>query len=95
MKSLEINKKLPEFVRPFFWSYDWKILDLEIHKALIITQILNFGDKKSTDWLRKNYSKETIKKILEKPTVGLWNKKSLYFWCFLFNVPFKFSTSRI
>lgn len=78
---------IPEFLQPFLWSYDIQKLDLQRDKKRIITNILNFGTKKATDWLFETYSKEEILGCLQHPLQGEWNKKSLLFWSFLFDVP--------
>jgi hypothetical protein len=81
---------LPTFVRPFLWSFDLQNIDLEKHKKRIITNVLNLGTKKATDWLFETYSKEDIKAVLVNPIPGEWSRKSFHFWTFLFhlNIPF-------
>lgn len=77
---------LPNFVQPFLWSYDIGALDLISDKRRIITNVLNFGTKKATDWLFKTYTKKDIKNCLVNPLSGEWNKKSIAFWSFLMDV---------
>lgn len=77
---------IPEFVRPFLWSYDLDKLDLERDKKRIISNVLNIGTKKATDWLFNVYTKEDITDSLLHPIPGEWNKKSLFFWSFLLGV---------
>ena len=71
---------IPNFVRPYLWSYDISALDLKQHKKTIIFQILNLGSKKATDWLFSSYDKEEIKKIANTVPQTQWNKKSLRLW---------------
>ncbi len=77
---------IPEFVKPFLWSYDTDSLDLERDKKRIITNVLNLGTKRATDWLFSVYSKKDIAESVEHPLVGEWNKKSIHFWAFLLGV---------
>lgn len=77
---------IPQFVRPYFWSYNTDQLDLIRDKKKIITNVLNLGPHKATDWLFKTYQKEDIKDCLVHPMPGEWNKKSLYFWSFMLDV---------
>jgi hypothetical protein len=42
---------IPEFVRPFLWSYRIDKIDLNRDKRRIILNILNLGTKPATDWL--------------------------------------------
>lgn len=78
---------IPIFVKPFLWSYDINALDLDRDRARIITNILNLGTKKATDWLFSVYGKEEIAEAILHPLPGEWNRKSLNFWSFILDVP--------
>jgi len=80
------SDSIPEFVRPFLWSYDTAALDLERDKRLIITQVLNLGTRQATDWLRSVYPLPDLREAVVHPAPGVWNKKSLAFWGLIFNV---------
>lgn len=82
MKTVEI----PQSVRVTLWSYDVDRMDIDRDKDLIITQVLNYGTKEATDWLRETYSREDIAKNIAHPRAGQWNKKSLNFWSIVFDV---------
>lgn len=71
---------IPDFLRPFLWSYDIKTLDLRKHKRTIIFQLLNFGSKRATDWLFSTYSSEEIAEVANSVPQTQWNKKSLRLW---------------
>ncbi len=77
---------LPKHLAPFFWSSDLKEINLEKDKKRVITNILNFGSKKATDWLFKKYDKKSIKQIVQNPSPGEWNNKSLNLWRVVFNI---------
>lgn len=77
---------IPQSVRATLWSYDTDRMDIDRDKDLIITQVLNYGTKDATDWLRTTYSREDIAKNITHPRAGQWNKKSLNFWSIVFNV---------
>ena len=77
---------IPRFVQPFLWSYKISALDINNDRKRIITNVLNFGTKKATDWLFKTYTKTDIKDCLINPLPGEWNKKSIAFWSFLMDV---------
>lgn len=62
-------KKLPKFLKGYFWSVDFDKLDLEKDKNYVIHQILSFGDLKAIKWLFRNYKRqEIIKSFLQRPT---------------------------
>ena len=77
---------VPDFLQPFLWSYDLSQLDLEKHKNIIIKNILDFGTVQATDWLKKNYTTEEIKKSIQNSYSSDWSKKSLNFWSLIYEV---------
>ncbi|MFH1413141.1 MAG: hypothetical protein ABIG10_03915 [bacterium] len=87
---------LPKFIKPFFWSYDFKHLDPEKNKTRIILNILNLGTKKATDWLFDFYQKREIKKVvINYGTKGELSDKSLNYWMLILNInPKKLIKSR-
>lgn len=74
------------FLQPFLWSYDIAMLDRDQHKQTIIMGILNWGDRRATDWLRKTYTPDEIRKAISASAVSEWDKKSLTFWSLLYRV---------
>lgn len=84
-----INKrvgKIPEYVKPFLWSYNLNKLNLEKNKKRIITNVLNYGDRPATDWLQNNFSGREIKEVLQYPLPGEWSKRSYNFWAMFYGV---------
>lgn len=80
---------IPVYVKPFLWSYDVDKLDLKRNKRRIITNVLNLGILKATDWLFDVYDREEIKEIVASPSPGEWSKKSLNFWSIILGVTSK------
>ena len=71
---------LPQSVKAVLWSYNTDKIDLQKHRRLIISQVLNFGTKKATDWLFKYYGKDLVREIASEIPLGQWDKKSLALW---------------
>ena len=71
---------MPTFVMSVLWSYDTNKIDTELHKKIIISQVLNVGNSESTDWLFKYYGKDTVAKVAQSVPAGQWDKKSLNYW---------------
>lgn len=80
------NNMIPSYIHPFLWSYDIDKMDLWRDKKRIITNILNLGTVKATNWLFKVYSKKDIKEVIIHPLPGEWNKKSLNFWSLVLDI---------
>lgn len=66
--------------KAFLWSYNSDNLDQYKHKKIIIENILNMGDKKSTDRLFQVYSKKDISDVLKNMKESVFNKKSVNHW---------------
>lgn len=77
---------IPNYIKPFLWSYDSRKINLKEDKRTIVLNILNLGTKKATDWLFKNYSKNEIKQIISKTYKSEWDNKSINLWSMVFNV---------
>lgn len=77
---------LPKFLQSALWSYDLKSLDLKSDYRLIITQVLNHGNWKQIQWLKKIYGLEKIKKVVSNPSRGLWYDDVLNYWQVILNL---------
>ena len=86
---------IPQFIQTFLWSYDIKSLDISRDKRRIITNVLNFGTSRATEWLFEIYTKEEIKNCLTSPLPGEWNNKSMIFWSLLLDVKPRVANKRI
>lgn len=83
---MRIKEKLPKSVKNVLWSYDIDKINFDLHKKLIITQVLNFGTKEATDWLFGLYSLDEIRKVAEQIPSGQWDRKSLALWSLYLNI---------
>jgi len=90
-----MQTRLPKSVQNVLWSYDIDEIDFDIHKKIIIAQVLNFGTKEATDWLFRTYKTEEIRKTAETIPIGQWDKKSLALWKIYLNIEPKSKQDRI
>jgi len=84
--SDEYAKEIPQFLKPFLWSYDLSRLDIEKHKNIIIKNILDLGTVQATDWMKKNYTESDIKEAIRLSIRSDWSKKSINLWSFIYDV---------
>lgn len=77
-------QKLPGFLKQYFWDVDFKSIDLQKSKILILKRILEIGDIKAVKWLIKHYSKEDIKNLIL--TSDDLTPKTANFWAFYLQV---------
>jgi len=78
------KSKLPEFLRPYFWSYKFSSLDPLKHKKLIVLQLLNYGRLKEWRWLKNTYGEKEIKKIIKETPASEFNSRTLKLILLLF-----------
>jgi len=71
MANEMFDKKLPENMRPLFWSYNFNALDVEKDRGLVIAQVINYGTWRQWKWIAGAYGEENIKKIISTmPATG-------------------------
>lgn len=78
-------KKLPAFLKEYFWDVDFKKIDQERSAIYVIERLLEYGDIKAIKWLVKTYNREQIKEVLMTKR-GL-SPKTANFWGIMLNVP--------
>lgn len=71
---------LPNFLQSALWSYDLSKMDKNRYKKMIISQVLNYGDKQAKAWVLANYSSQDIKNSLLRPQRGIWFRDKLREW---------------
>jgi len=59
-------KRLPSFLKPFFWSYNWEALELEKDKEVIIRQTIKYGDLQHWRWLINQYGLEEVRGVIKR-----------------------------
>lgn len=77
-------KKLPHFLKPYFWDVSFNKIDPEISKTFILKRILDRGDNKAIKWVLEHYTKEDIKQLLL--TTKDLSAKTANFWADLLNI---------
>lgn len=53
-------KQLPAFLKKYFWEIDFDRLNPEKSPYYIIKRILNYGDKRATGWLFRNFDRKAM-----------------------------------
>lgn len=84
--SKQENNKLPLFLKPFLWSYDFSNLDKTKNQKNIIKNILDYGTLSAIAWMKNNYSENEIKKVIRESTKTEWSKKSINFWSHIYGI---------
>jgi len=79
MSLLTLTKK------SLFWDTDINTIDMVKNKRYIIERILKFGNLADYFWLKSIYPSDEIKKVVIRNRSEL-DKRSLNFWCNIYNI---------
>ena len=90
-----VKEILPKSVKNVLWSYNVNKIDPEVHKKLIVAQVLNFGTKEATDWLFRIYGIDEIRRVAEMIPSGQWDRKSLALWSLCLDIKPKPKLERV
>lgn len=77
-------KKLPRFLKKYFWDVDFEKVDLEKSRVFILKRVLDRGNDKALKWLLLHYNKEDIKQLLL--TTRDLSAKTANFWASYLNI---------
>ncbi len=77
-------KKLPSFLKQYFWDVDFNKIDSEKSRTFILKRLLDRGDDKALKWLLKHYTKDDIRQLLL--TTEDLSRKTANFWADILNV---------
>lgn len=77
-------KKLPKFLKRYFWDIDFEKLDCIKYPKYVIIRILEHGDGKSISWMKNRFSRCDIVDALTM-TREL-TEKSANFWAVVLDI---------
>lgn len=77
-------KKLPKFLKEYFWDVEFGKINLEKRKVYVLKRILEYGDEKAVSWMRKNFTEPEIKNAL--CNFRGYSLKSANFWAVILNI---------
>lgn len=77
-------KKLPEFLREYFWDVEFDKINFKNRKVYILKRILEYGNEKAITWMWGNFKKSEIKDTLSN--FRGYSLKTANFWAFVLNI---------
>ena len=84
MVKYKLMKKLPKYLKKYFWDTDFEEIDFKDRKIYILKRILEYGDVEAAAWMRKNFKRIEIKNVL--CNFRGYSLKSANFWAFILNI---------
>lgn len=58
-----VEGKMPEELKKYFWDTDFEKLNIQKNKSYIISRLYCYGDLKAIRWVNNTYSREDIKNV--------------------------------
>ena len=77
---------IPGTAEPFFQEYNFKSLDPERDRDLVIERLLAFGNRDEMRWLLRNYGLPSIQLCLSEPGARRLPRRRYRLWCVLLDV---------
>lgn len=79
-----MQKKLPIFLKQYFWDVDFNKIDPEKSRIFVLKRILDRGNDKALKWMLKHYTKGDIRQLLL--TTRDLSAKTANYWADLLDV---------
>lgn len=77
-------KKLPTFLKQYFWDVDFNKLDKKQSAPYIIHRLLDRGNDRAIRWMCRTYDKNVIKEVVTKRRG--FNAKTANFWADMLDI---------
>lgn len=77
-------KRLPTFLKEYFWDVDFNQVSKDENAPYIIHRLLDRGNDKAIRWLFKTYNKDLIKEVITKRRG--FSAKTANFWADLLDI---------
>ena len=77
-------KKLPAYLKQYFWDVDFNKIDKEQSSSYIIHRLLDRGNDRVIKWMFKTYSKSLISEVVTKRRG--FSPKTANFWADLLKI---------
>ncbi|MBI2017704.1 hypothetical protein HYS92_01490 [Candidatus Daviesbacteria bacterium] len=71
-------KKLPSFLKQYFWDVDFNKIDKNQNAPYVVHRILDQGKDKAIKWMFRTYDKKLIKEVVTKRRG--FSAKKVNFW---------------
>ncbi len=80
-----LNPLTARYLRRFFWDVDFENFDPQEYPRSTIFRLLEFGDERAISWLRSQFTKEEIEKVVRSES--RLSARSAGFWALVYGIP--------
>ncbi len=78
-------KKIPKFLKSYFWDIQFEKLDFKKRKTFILKRILNEGNDKAIAWMFKTFKRKDMRDVLSH--FRGFSKRSANYWALILGIP--------
>lgn len=78
--------KIPVSSSPFFQEYNFKKLDIETDRNVIIERLLEYGTTDELRWLFHTYSNNEVRNFVRDKGYRALSIRSFNFWCLILGI---------
>jgi hypothetical protein len=78
---------LPQFLKPYFWDYDFAALSWGEHGDFIIRRLLQSGSWPALTWLRAQVGDIELRRWIEQRRGAGLNPRQMRFWEAVLDLP--------
>ena len=82
-----MDKRLPEFLREYFWDTDFSRLTWDLQRDFIMRRVLQVGSWVVVCWLRGEVGDEALGAWIEAHEGGGLSPRQLRFWGLVLDLP--------
>ena len=79
--------RLPENLRPLFWSYRFDELEPAKDEKMVIVQLINYGSLTQWRWVVRQYGMVEVKRVLESIPATEIKPRTRVLASLLFSIP--------
>jgi len=76
--------KLPSGLKKYFWDLEFEKIDVKAYPRDVLTRLLEYGDEKAINWMKRNFTKKQITDVLFH--FRIVSPKSANFWALIFGI---------
>jgi len=82
-------RRLPAWLRKFFWDVDFETLDLARYRAFVLRRLLARGDWRAWKWVRRHFSESELRDFIVRTRGrGIDEPQRLTFYAAILGIPY-------
>lgn len=81
-----MDSRLPEHLRPIFWSWDFDKIDLGKDQRTVIAQVLNYGTMRDWQWMIGVYGEDSLRKVIAEIPASEFFPRTVELFKLLFGI---------